>query len=112
MEIDFSKSNGLIPAIVQDAAARDILMVAYMNPTALAQTLATGYVTFYSRSRQRLWVKGETSGNRLRLVRLSADCDGDALLAEVAIEGDGRACHTGARSCFAALPAPPPQEAA
>lgn len=100
MTLDFDKTDGLIPAIVQDAAARDVLMVAYMNRAALERTLATGYVTFYSRSRQQLWTKGETSGNRLKLVRLSTDCDADALLAEVVIEGDQLACHEGVRSCF------------
>jgi len=100
MTMQFDKSGGLIPTIVQDAKKRDVLMVAYMNPAALAQTLASGYVTFYSRSRQQLWTKGETSGNRLRLVRLWTDCDSDAILAEVEMEGAERACHTGARSCF------------
>ena len=75
MTIDFEKTDGLIPAIVQDATQRDVLMVAYMNRSALEKTLATGYVTFYSRSRQKLWTKGETSGNRLRLVRLSKDLE-------------------------------------
>ena len=100
MTIDFEKTDGLIPAIVQDATKRDVLMVAYMNRSALEKTLATGYVTFYSRSRQKLWTKGETSGNRLKLVRLSKDCDADALLAEVEMEGDQVACHEGKRSCF------------
>ncbi|HUX67338.1 MAG TPA: phosphoribosyl-AMP cyclohydrolase [Terriglobales bacterium] len=100
MNMQFEKTAGLIPAVVQDANTREVLMVAYMNPAALAQTQASGYVTFYSRSRQQLWTKGETSGNRLRLVRLWTDCDADAVLAEVEMEGDEVACHTGARSCF------------
>ena len=100
MTIDFDKTGGLIPAIVQDASKRDVLMVGFMNRTALEHTLATGYVTFFSRSRQKLWTKGETSGNRLKLVRLSADCDADTILAEVEMEGDQLACHEGKRSCF------------
>lgn len=100
MTIDFEKTGGLIPAVVQDASKRDVLMVGFMNQTALDRTLETGYVTFYSRSRQKLWTKGETSGNRLKLIRLSADCDADTLLAEVEMEGDQLACHEGKRSCF------------
>jgi len=100
MSMDFEKTDGLIPAIVQDATVRDVLMVGYMNREALDHTLKTGYVTFFSRSRQKLWTKGETSGNRLKLVRLTKDCDADALLAEVEMEGDKVACHEGTRSCF------------
>src|SRR5690348_4861547 len=98
--MDFAKTDGLIPTIVQDATAHDVLMLAYMNPAALEKTLATGYVTFYSRSRNKLWTKGETSGNRLKLVRLTKDCDADTLLAEVEMEGDQVACHEGTRTCF------------
>lgn len=100
MTIDFAKSGGLVPAIVQDATAHDVLMVGYMNRAALEHTLRTGYVTFFSRSRQKLWTKGETSGNKLRLVRLLKDCDADAILAEVEMEGDRLACHEGTRTCF------------
>ncbi len=90
---------GLVPCIVQDAATREVRMVGYMNEAALARTLETRRVTFYSRSKERLWTKGETSGHVLHLVALYADCDGDALLAEVSPVGP--TCHTGARSCFA-----------
>ncbi len=90
--------TGLVPAIVQDARSRQVLMVGYMNQEALVRTRDTGLVWFYSRSRGRLWQKGETSGNVLRLVRLTADCDGDALLVEA--EPAGPTCHTGATSCF------------
>lgn len=100
MELDFDKGAGLLPAIVQDAASGEVLMLAWMNLAALAKTLAGGYVTFFSRSRQTLWTKGETSGNRLRLMWLRTDCDGDTLLAGVQLEGDGLACHAGRRSCF------------
>lgn len=92
--------DGLIPAIVTDSATREILMFAWMNDEALERTLATGYATFWTRSRNRLWTKGEESGNRLAVRALHTDCDQDVLHLEVDIEGDGVACHTGARSCF------------
>jgi phosphoribosyl-ATP pyrophosphohydrolase/phosphoribosyl-AMP cyclohydrolase len=98
--MDFSKLGGLIPAVVQDAASGDVLMVGFMNEEALTRTRDTGYATFYSRSRNTLWTKGETSGNRLRVERLSVDCDDDTVLLQVTCEGDGVACHTGARTCF------------
>jgi phosphoribosyl-ATP pyrophosphohydrolase/phosphoribosyl-AMP cyclohydrolase len=100
--MDFSKLNGLIPAVIQDAHTRDVLMVGFMNEAALDRTRATGYVTFYSRTRQSLWTKGETSGNRLAVLRMYADCDQDTLLIQVRREGDGLVCHTGTVSCFAA----------
>lgn len=100
--MDFSKLGGLIPAVVQDAATGDVLMVGFMNAEAYAKTRETGYATFFSRSRNTLWTKGETSGNRLRVERLSIDCDQDTVLLQVVCEGDGAACHTGARSCFEA----------
>ncbi|HEX7950125.1 MAG TPA: bifunctional phosphoribosyl-AMP cyclohydrolase/phosphoribosyl-ATP diphosphatase HisIE [Candidatus Limnocylindrales bacterium] len=90
--------DGLVPAIVQDAADGRVLMLAYMDAEALAATLATGEVHFHSRSRGRLWRKGETSGNVLRLVSLAADCDADALL--IAVDPVGPTCHRGTRSCF------------
>jgi len=99
--MDFSKLNGLIPAVIQDAHTRDVLMVGFMNEAALDRTRATGYVTFYSRTRQSLWTKGETSGNRLAVLRMYADCDQDTLLIQVRREGDGLVCHTGTVSCFA-----------
>jgi phosphoribosyl-AMP cyclohydrolase / phosphoribosyl-ATP pyrophosphohydrolase len=91
-------SNNLIPAIVQHARSGEVLMVGYMNAEALEQTRASGLVTFFSRSRGRLWQKGETSGNTLRVTELRQDCDGDALL--VLAEPAGPTCHTGERSCF------------
>ena len=98
--MDFTKLGGLIPAVVQDAATRDVLMVGFMNEEALARTRETGYATFFSRSRNTLWTKGDTSGNRLRVERIGIDCDEDTVLLLVTCEGDGVACHTGARSCF------------
>lgn len=93
-------AHGLIPVIAQDALRKDVLMLAYMNEEAFLSSLASGYATFWSRSRKELWLKGETSGNKLRIVEAHLDCDSDALLLLVDIEGDGKACHTGARNCF------------
>lgn len=101
VEINFDKMQGLAPAIVQDAATGDVLMLGFMNPEAWQRTLATAYVTFFSRTRSRLWTKGETSGNRLKLVSASTDCDRDTLLLQVEVEGAGLVCHEGTRSCFA-----------
>jgi phosphoribosyl-AMP cyclohydrolase len=98
--MDFSKLAGLIPAVVQDDASSEVLMVGFMNEEALQQTRATGYVTFFSRTRNALWTKGETSGNRLRVKRLLVDCDEDTLLIRVERLGDGNVCHTGERTCF------------
>ncbi len=98
--MDFSKLDGLVPAVIQDAESNEVLMVGFMNDEALARTQATGYATFYSRSRQKLWMKGETSGNRLAVVELRTDCDDDTVLVRVRREGDGLVCHTGQRSCF------------
>jgi len=100
MEIDFDKMQGLAPAIVQDAANGEVLMLGFMNREAYEKTLATGYVTFYSRTRNKLWTKGETSGNRLAVVTAATDCDTDTLLFRVDVEGDGLVCHEGSRSCF------------
>ena len=99
MLLDFGKLKGLVPAVVQDAASREVLMVGYMNAEALRATLATGEVTFYSRSRKQLWRKGEQSGHRLRLREMRVDCDSDALLVRVDALGPG-VCHEGYRSCF------------
>jgi phosphoribosyl-AMP cyclohydrolase len=99
-EIDFEKMRGLAPAIVQDAASGEVLMLGFMNQPALERTLASGYVTFFSRTRNLLWTKGETSGNRLRVVTASTDCDHDSLLFRVEVEGEGKVCHEGTRSCF------------
>ena len=93
-------ANGLIGAIVADAASGEVLMFAFMNAEALARTLETGEAHFWSRSRQSLWRKGETSGNILRVVEMRTDCDQDCLLVRVTIAGDGAACHTGRKSCF------------
>jgi phosphoribosyl-AMP cyclohydrolase len=100
MQIDFEKMGGLAPAIVQDAANGEILMVGFMNQAAFDKTLETGFVTFYSRTRNTLWTKGETSGNRLRLTYAATDCDNDTVLCKVVVEGDGLVCHEGTRSCF------------
>ncbi|MCC6567392.1 MAG: phosphoribosyl-AMP cyclohydrolase [Chloroflexi bacterium] len=91
-------TNGLIVAVVQDAATRQVLTVAYMNAQSLQMTLSLGETVFWSRSRQALWHKGETSGNIQRVIQVSVDCDADALLIEV--EPAGPACHTGEISCF------------
>ncbi len=100
MNIDFDKMDGLAPAIVQEDATGEVLMVGFMNAESLAMTAATGYVTFYSRTRQKLWTKGETSGNRLRVISAMTDCDRDTILVRVVVEGDGLVCHTGTKSCF------------
>lgn len=100
MDIDFAKMDGLAPAIVQDADNGEILMVGFMNKEALEMTLASGYVTFYSRTRNKLWMKGETSGNRLKVLSVATDCDQDTVLCRVRVEGDGLVCHEGTRSCF------------
>ncbi len=99
-QIDFAKTQGLIPAIVQDADNGEVLMVGFMNREAWERTQDTGYVTFYSRSRNKLWTKGETSGNKLKLLAASTDCDRDTLLLHVNVEGEGVVCHEGTRSCF------------
>ena len=99
-KIDFEKMRGLAPAIVQDASNGDVLMLGFMNDQAYAKTLSSGYVTFYSRTRNELWTKGETSGNRLKVVSASTDCDRDTLLFRVEVEGEGVVCHEGTRSCF------------
>lgn len=98
MKPDFNKGNGLLPAIIQDAYTMQVLMLGYMNEEALAQTQATGLVTFYSRSKQRLWAKGETSGNTLSVVDISMDCDADSIL--IKAKTYGPVCHTGSQSCF------------
>jgi phosphoribosyl-AMP cyclohydrolase len=100
VEIDFEKMGGLAPAIVQDSTTDEVLMLGFMNREAYSKTLATGYVTFYSRTRNQLWTKGESSGNRLKVVSASADCDFDTLLCRVEVEGQGVVCHTGTRTCF------------
>ena len=98
--MDYTKLDGLIPAVVQDATSLEVLMVGFMNETALAETRRSGYVTFFSRTRGTLWTKGETSGNRLRVQRILVDCDEDTVLVLAAREGEGNVCHTGERTCF------------
>ena len=99
LKLDFNKTGGLVPAIVQDFQTGEILMLAYMNPDAFNATLSTGKATYYSRSRQTLWVKGETSGNIQLIKEIRIDCDDDTVLLKVEQLG-GAACHTGHRSCF------------
>lgn len=99
MELDFGKLDGLVPAIVQEWTSGEVLMLGFMNQAALEETLRSRNVTFYSRSRQKLWKKGETSGHTLRLIELRVDCDADSVLARVEMQGPG-ACHQGYRSCF------------
>ncbi len=118
MEIDFDKMQGLVPAVIQDAGNGELLMVGFMNREALETTLGSGFVTFYSRTRQKLWTKGETSGNRLQVVAASTDCDRDTVLLRVNVLGEGKVCHNGTRSCFteplslgsSALRTPSPQK--
>ena len=98
MELDFDKVDGLMPAIIQDAKTNKVLMLGYMNEEALAKTQESGKVTFYSRTKKRLWTKGETSGNFLNLVEMRVDCDKDALLFKV--NPVGPVCHTGDDTCF------------
>jgi len=98
MNIDFKKMEGLIPVVVQDDLSGKVLMLGYMNEEALAKTQESGRVTFFSRSKNRLWTKGETSGNFLEVISIQEDCDGDAILLQVIQEGS--ACHTGEFTCF------------
>jgi len=98
--IDFGKMDGLVPGIVQDSRTGQVLMLGFLNEESWRKTKETGFVTFWSRTRKKLWMKGETSGNRLRIVEVSTDCDNDALLFRVEVEGDGLVCHEGTVSCF------------
>ena len=91
---------GLVPAFATDHRTGEALMLAYMNEAAVRQTLATGIAHFWSRSRGKLWRKGETSGNELQVIELRVDCDQDAIWLRVDVKGDGKACHTGSRTCF------------
>ena len=99
MEIDFKKGDGLIPVIIQDATTREVLMLGYMNREAWEKTVGTGRASFWSRSRKKIWVKGEISGNYQEVREIRLDCDGDTLLLKVDQIG-GAACHTGFQSCF------------
>ncbi|MEK6397978.1 MAG: phosphoribosyl-AMP cyclohydrolase [Terriglobus sp.] len=98
--IDFAKAGGLVPGIVQDAATGQMLMLGFLNEESYRRTLESGFVTFFSRTRNKLWMKGETSGNRLKIVSVRTDCDFDTLLFQVEVEGDGLVCHEGTVSCF------------
>jgi phosphoribosyl-AMP cyclohydrolase len=98
--VDFTKLDGLVPGIVQDAGTGQVLMVGFLNEESYRKTLESGFVTFWSRTRRKLWMKGETSGNRLRIAEAATDCDNDTLLFRVVVEGDGLVCHEGTVSCF------------
>ena len=98
--MDFSKLDGLIPAVIQDEGTNEVLMVGFMNDEALARTRSSGFATFFSRTREKLWMKGETSGNRLQVVEMWTDCDDDTVLIKVKRLGEGNVCHTGERTCF------------
>ena len=98
--MDYSKLDGLIPAVIQDSETSEVLMVGFMNEEAFAKTRASGFATFFSRTRNQLWMKGETSGNRLQVVEMLVDCDDDTVLVKVKRLGDGNVCHTGERTCF------------
>ncbi len=100
IKIDFAKTEGMVPGIVQDAKTGEMLMLGFLNEESWKKTLETGFVTFWSRSRNKLWMKGETSGNRLKIVSAATDCDNDTLLFRVEVEGDGLVCHEGTVSCF------------
>jgi phosphoribosyl-AMP cyclohydrolase len=99
MNLDFQKSDGLVTAVIQDHATGRVLMVGYMNAEAFQKTVESGFATFYSRSRQKLWLKGESSGHRLVVKEISTDCDLDAVLVKVEAIGPG-VCHEGYESCF------------
>src|SRR5512136_2848657 len=99
MELDFKKLDGLLPAVIQEAASGRVLMVGFMNEEAFRKTVETGFATFYSRTRNKLWMKGETSGHRLVVKDIATDCDQDSLVVRVEALGPG-VCHEGYRSCF------------
>ena len=101
--MDFTKLDGLIPAVVQDETSNEVLMVGFMNEEAWRLTRQSGYVTFFSRTRQKLWMKGETSGNRLLVRQVLLDCDDDTVLFKVRREGEGNVCHLNRVSCFVPL---------
>jgi phosphoribosyl-AMP cyclohydrolase len=99
MNLDFSKLEGLVPAVIQDSVTREVLMVGFMNAEAFQRTLETGHATFFSRTRRKLWTKGETSGDRLAVEEIRVDCDHDSLVI-LARQTGGATCHMGYRSCF------------
>jgi phosphoribosyl-AMP cyclohydrolase len=98
--MNYAKLDGLVPAVIQDADSGEVLMVGFMNDVALEKTKESGFATFYSRSRKKLWMKGETSGNKLAVQQIFVDCDEDTVLVKVKRLGDGNVCHTGKRTCF------------
>jgi phosphoribosyl-AMP cyclohydrolase len=98
--MNFTKLDGLIPAVMQDDESGEVLMVGFMNQQALDRTVESGFATFFSRTRGALWTKGETSGNRLQVRQILVDCDEDTILVKVVRLGDGNVCHTGERTCF------------
>ena len=98
IKIDFEKQNGLVPCIVQEVGTKDVLMLAYMNEESLKKTMETGLATYWSRSRNELWIKGETSGHYQHVKQILVDCDEDTIL--LFVEQEGAACHTGSHSCF------------
>ena len=100
MQLDFKKMDGLVAAVIQDWKTNRVLMVGFMNEEAWQKTLETGNAVFFSRTRNKLWMKGETSGNKLEVVDLLVDCDDDTVLLKVKRLGDGNVCHTGERTCF------------
>ena len=99
MKLDYKKLDGLVPAVIQDYASGRVLMLGFMNEEAFRRTVETGFATFYSRSKQKLWLKGETSGHRLAVREITTDCDQDSLLVRVDAQGPG-VCHNGYQSCF------------
>jgi phosphoribosyl-ATP pyrophosphohydrolase/phosphoribosyl-AMP cyclohydrolase len=100
IDLNFEKLHGLIPAVLQDVDSGAVLMVGFMNSEALKKTLCTGYATFFSRTRNQLWTKGESSGNFAQVISVRTDCDRDTLLLGVRVQGDGQICHQGTSSCF------------
>lgn len=98
-QLDFKKGNGLVSAIIQDYKRNEVLMLGYMNEESLRKTLQTGWIYFWSRSRKKLWMKGEKSGNKLKVKEIYSDCDNDTILAKVKLIGDN-VCHTGNKTCF------------
>lgn len=97
--IDFKKGNGLVPVVIQDNLSKEVLMLGYMNNEALQKTKETGFVHFWSRSKNRLWMKGEESGNKLKVIEIYFDCDNDTLLIKAKLKGT-HVCHTGNKTCF------------
>lgn len=98
-QIDFKKMSGLVPVIIQDNKTDEVYMLGYISEESLRKTIKTGFVYFWSRSRNKLWMKGEESGNKLKIMKIYVDCDGDTLLMKVKLMGTN-VCHTGKRSCF------------